>query len=94
MSAVIMMMMNCFRGMVERREALSLISSRDHCRRFPPLQISDKPRTGFSLPRKHYTMLPHFMSENLHFRTNNGRVPILYKTDAMLAKLLLVSILV
>ena len=29
------MMMTCFCGGVERRQALSLISSRDHCQKFP-----------------------------------------------------------
>ena len=31
---MIMMMMNCYCGMVDRRKAFSLISSRDHCQRF------------------------------------------------------------
>ena len=33
--------------MVDRRGALSLISSWDHYQRFSPSQISDTPRTGF-----------------------------------------------
>ena len=33
-------MMNCFCGMVDRRKAFSLISSRDHCQRSSPSQIS------------------------------------------------------
>ena len=37
------MMMNCFCGMVDRRKAFSLISSRDHCQRSSPLRISDMP---------------------------------------------------
>ena len=36
-----MMMMNCFCGMVDRRKAFSLISSRDHCQRSSPTRISD-----------------------------------------------------
>ena len=44
---LMMMMMNCFCGMVDRRKALSLISSRDHCQRSSPSRISDKPRAGF-----------------------------------------------
>ena len=43
----LMMMMNCFYGMVDRRKAFSLISSRDHCQRLSPSRISDSPRTGF-----------------------------------------------
>ena len=39
--------MNCFYGMVERRKAFSLISSRDHCQRSSPSRISDTPRAGF-----------------------------------------------
>ena len=34
------MMMNCFCGMVDRRKAFSLISSRDHCQRSSPSRIS------------------------------------------------------
>ena len=34
-------------GMVDRQKELSLISSRDHCQRFPPSQISDTPPTDF-----------------------------------------------
>ena len=34
-------------GMVDRRKALSLISSQEHCQRFSPSQISDTPRAGF-----------------------------------------------
>ena len=44
-----LMMMNCFCGMVDQRKAFSLISSRDHCQRSPPSQISDAPRAGFEL---------------------------------------------
>ena len=40
-------LMNCFCGMVDRRKALSLISSRDHCQRSSPSRISDTPRAGF-----------------------------------------------
>ena len=40
------MMMNCFCGMVDRRKAFNLISSRDHCQRSSPLWISDTPRAG------------------------------------------------
>ena len=40
-------MMNCFCGMVDRREAFSLISSRDLCQKSSPLRISEMPRTVF-----------------------------------------------
>ena len=33
-------MMNCFCGMVDRRNAFSLISNRDHCQRSSPSRIS------------------------------------------------------
>ena len=36
-----LMMMNCFCGVVNRRKAFSLISSRDHCQRSWPTRISD-----------------------------------------------------
>ena len=41
-------MMNCFCGMDDRAKALSLISSRDQCRRFKPSQISDTPQAEFN----------------------------------------------
>ena len=43
-------LMNCFCGMVDRRKAFSLISSRDHCQRSSPSWISDTPRAGFEDP--------------------------------------------
>ena len=49
MMMMMMMMMSCFCGMVDRRKTFSLISSRDHCQRFSPLQISDTPQAGFEL---------------------------------------------
>ena len=42
-----MMMMNCFCGMVDRRKAFSLISSRGHCQRSSPSRVSNTPRAGF-----------------------------------------------
>ena len=47
MMMMMMMMMDCFYGMVDRREAFSLISSRDHCQRSSPFRISYTPRVGF-----------------------------------------------
>ena len=44
---MIMMMMNCFCGLVGRRKACSLISSRDHCQRPSPSRISDTPQARF-----------------------------------------------
>ena len=44
---VMMMMMICFCGMVDRRKACSLISSWGHCQRFSPSRISDTPPAGF-----------------------------------------------
>ena len=43
---MMMMMMNCFCGMVDRRKAFSLISSQEHCQRSSPSRISDTPRAG------------------------------------------------
>ena len=43
----LMMMMNCFCGIVDRRKAFGLISSRDHRQRSSPSRISDTPRAGF-----------------------------------------------
>ena len=39
--------MNCFSGMVDGRKMFSLISSRNHCQRPSPSQLSDTPRAGF-----------------------------------------------
>ena len=44
---MMMMMMNCFCGMVDRWKAFSLISSRHHCQRSSPSRISNTPRAGF-----------------------------------------------
>ena len=44
---MMVMMMNCFCSMVDRRKAFSLISSRDHCQRSSPSRISDTPPAGF-----------------------------------------------
>ena len=44
---MMMMMVNCFYGIVDRRKSFSLISSRDHCQRSSPSRISDTPRAGF-----------------------------------------------
>ena len=46
---LMMMMMNCFCRMVDRRKAFSLISSRVHCQRSLLLRISDTPQAGFEL---------------------------------------------
>ena len=42
-----MMMMNYFCGMVDRQKMFSLISSRNHCQRSSPSQISDTPQARF-----------------------------------------------
>ena len=39
--------LNCFCGIVNRRKAFRLISSRDHCQRSSPSRISDTPQAGF-----------------------------------------------
>ena len=41
-----MMMMNRFCGMVDRRMAFSLISTRNYSQRFSASRISNRPRTG------------------------------------------------
>ena len=43
----IVLMMNCFCGMLDWWKTFSLISSRDHCQRSLPSQISDMPQAGF-----------------------------------------------
>ena len=44
---IMVMMVNCFYGMVDGRKALSLMSSWNHRQRFSPSQISETLRTGF-----------------------------------------------
>ena len=44
---MMMMVVNCFCGMVDQRRVFSLISSWDHCQRSSPSRISDMPRAGF-----------------------------------------------
>ena len=44
---MMMIMINCFCGMIDRRKVLGLISSRDHCQRSSPSQMSDTPQAGF-----------------------------------------------
>ena len=41
-----------FCGMVDRKKALSFISSLDHCQRSSPSQISDTPLAGFEPAQK------------------------------------------
>ena len=53
MMMMVMMIMNCFFRMIDRRQVFSLISSRDHCQRFSPSQISDTPRAGFEPAQIH-----------------------------------------
>ena len=45
--SLMIMMMNCFCGMVDQQKAFSLISSQDHCQRSSPSRISDTAREGF-----------------------------------------------
>ena len=43
----VILMMNCFCGMVDQRKAFSLISSWDHCQRSSPSRIADTLWAGF-----------------------------------------------
>ena len=44
---MMMMMMNCFCEIVDRRKTFSIISSRNHCQIFSASQISDTPQAWF-----------------------------------------------
>ena len=44
---MMLMIMNCFCGMVDRRKVISLISSLGHCQRSLTSRISNTPGTGF-----------------------------------------------
>ena len=46
MMMIMMIMMNCLCGMVERRKAFSFIFVQDNCQRSSPSQISDTMRAG------------------------------------------------
>ena len=48
---MMMMMINCFCGMVNWRKAFSLTSSQDHCQRSSPSQIFDIPWQDLNLRR-------------------------------------------
>ena len=47
MTSSVLMMMNCFFGMVDQRKAFSLVSSQDHYQRSSPSLIFNTPRAGF-----------------------------------------------
>ena len=47
LTMTMIMIRNCFCGMVDGRKAFCLISSRDHCQRSSASRISDTPRAGF-----------------------------------------------
>lgn len=44
---LVMIMINCFWGIIDRRKAISIASSRDLCQRFSPSRISDLTLTWF-----------------------------------------------
>ena len=44
---LLIMVMNCFRGMVDRQKTFSLIYNQEHCQGYSALQISDTPQAGF-----------------------------------------------
>ena len=47
MMMMMMMMMNYFCGMVDQRMACGIVSSRDHCQRFSPSQLSNMVQATF-----------------------------------------------
>ena len=53
---MIMMIINCFCGMVDRRKVFSLISSWDHCQRSSPLRIFDTPQAGFESAKPEFRL--------------------------------------
>ena len=64
-------MMNCFCGMVDRRKAYSLISSRDHCHRSSPSRISDMPRAGSCRAKLKGVTIVHFLELSRLCRISN-----------------------
>ena len=66
----LMMMMNCYCGMVDRRKAFSLISSRDHCQRSSPSRISDT-SGKFYFDILIMTMLANGFNSESHLLKNN-----------------------
>ena len=67
---IMVMMINSFYVMVDRQDALSLISSWDHCQRFLPSQISDTPRTGFEPAQ---SLCPGFVEGNCAVKITTTR---------------------
>ena len=65
---MMMMMMNCYCGMVDRRKAFSLISSRDHCQRSSSSRISDTPRAGFEPAQNLNTPISHISFFQFKYR--------------------------
>ena len=57
-----LMVMNCFYGMVDRQNAFSLISSRDHCQVSSPSQTSTRREQDLNLRR---TWVQALMNENV-----------------------------
>ena len=68
------MMMNCFCGVVDRRKGLRLNSSRDHCQRFSPSQISDSPRVVFKSSQNHPVDTGRRLNVSRTFRRCPGRL--------------------
>ena len=60
--------------MVDRRKALSLISSRDHCQRFSPSRISDMPWAGFEPGENLSSGLVEWSSDNHLDQNQMGKI--------------------
>ena len=86
-------MMNCLYGMVDRRKAFSLTSSRYHCQRSSTSRISDTSKTGFEFRwmklrssdnDNHYTTAPR-CKRYITFKSNatrrilRNKVPLLHR---------------
>ena len=69
-----MMMMNCFFGMVNRWKAFNLISSRNYSQRSSPSGISDTPRVRFKLAQNLSSGLVEWSSARM-ITTTPGRHP-------------------
>ena len=88
-----MMMMNCFRGMVARQKAFSLISSQDHCQRSSPCQISNTPSAGFKPAQNLSSGFVEWscavvITTTLRLMTANVLLPFLWSDSNLIFKLL------
>ena len=81
MMMMMLMMINCFCKMVDQLKAFSLISSKDHCQRFLPSQISDMPQAGVEPAQNQSSGLVEWSFVSRSFKID-GIIDFIYITIA------------